>query len=80
MVFEGYYKKDYVLKNGFDAAAIIEYLNQVGCESDNLLFGKDVFHLTVEQEMEYIKKVRNDSNTLMVIGVIIEIIVHTKLL
>ena len=53
-----------------DAKDMIEYLNTVGGESDNLLFGKDEFHLTVEQEMEYIKKVRNDSNMHMVLGFI----------
>ena len=53
-----------------DAKDMIEYLNTVGGESDNLLFGKNEFHLTVEQEMEYIKKVRNDSNMHMVLGFI----------
>ncbi len=53
-----------------DAKGMIEYLNTVGGESDNLLFGKDEFHLTVEQEIEYIKRVRNDSDTLMVLAII----------
>lgn len=30
-----------------DAESIIEYLNLVGGESDNLLFGKDEFHFTM---------------------------------
>ena len=53
-----------------DAENMIKYLNLVGGESDNLLFGKDEFRLTVEQEMEYIKKVSNDFNTLMILGLI----------
>ncbi|MEA4960851.1 hypothetical protein [Lutispora sp.] len=36
-----------------DAENMIKYLNLVGGESDNLLFGKDEFRLTVEQEKEY---------------------------
>lgn len=53
-----------------DAEKMIEYLNTVGGESDNLLFGKDEFHLTVEQEMEYIKNINNTTNTLMILGII----------
>ena len=77
--------REVILKNGElltlrrptedDAKAMIDYLNQVGGESDNLLFGKDEFHLTVEQEMGYIKKIRDDQNTLMVIGIINDSIV-----
>lgn len=43
-----------------DAKNMIDYLNIVGGESDNLLFGKDEFRLSVEQEVEYIKKVHQD--------------------
>lgn len=53
-----------------DAESIIEYLNLVGGESDNLLFGKDEFHFTVEKEIEYIKSASNDSNTLMILGIL----------
>jgi RimJ/RimL family protein N-acetyltransferase len=58
-----------------DAAKMIEYLNAIGGESDNLLFGKNEFHLTVEQEAEYIKKLSTDANTFMIIGVINDSIV-----
>ena len=51
-----------------DAKNMIEYLNIVGGESDNLLFGKDEFRLTVEQEMEHIKSI--SGNTLMILGII----------
>lgn len=53
-----------------DAQKMIEYLNIVGGESDNLLFGKGEFRLTVEQEMEYIKSLSNSTNTLMILGII----------
>lgn len=72
--------REVILKNGEllvlrrptedDAGAMIDYLNQVGGESDNLLFGKNEFHLTVEQEKEFIKRVNNDENTLMLVGII----------
>lgn len=58
-----------------DAESMIEYLNAVGGESDNLLFGKDEFHLTVEQEMEHIKRISSDPNTLMILGTINGVIV-----
>ena len=53
-----------------DAEGMIQYLNIVGGESDNLLFGRDEFHLTVEQEIEHIKNISSDANTLMVLGII----------
>lgn len=53
-----------------DAESIIKYANTVGGESDNLLFGKDEFHLTLEQEVEFIKKINTDNNILMIIGTI----------
>ena len=77
--------REVVLKNGEllvfrrptedDAEAIIDYLNQVGGESDNLLFGKNEFHLTVEQEKEYIKRICDDQSTLMIVGYINDTIV-----
>ncbi|MDY2630353.1 MAG: GNAT family N-acetyltransferase [Clostridium sp.] len=53
-----------------DAEKIIEYLNIVGGESDNLLFGKNEFHLSVEQEREYIKNLNNSKDAFMVMGII----------
>ena len=52
------------------AEKMVNYLNIVGGESDNLLFGKDEFHLSVEQEKEYIKNLSNTKDAFMVIGVI----------
>ncbi len=53
-----------------DAEKMVDYLNIVGGESENLLFGKGEFRLTVEQEMEHINRVSNDANTLMILGII----------
>lgn len=70
--------KNVILKNGLnlilrrpteeDAVAMIDYLNIVGGESDNLLFGAGEFRLNEEQEREHIKRVNEAPNTLMIIG------------
>ncbi len=53
-----------------DAEKMIEYLNKVGGESDNLLFGEGEFHLTVEQEREYIQKVSADTGVHFIVAFI----------
>jgi RimJ/RimL family protein N-acetyltransferase len=53
-----------------DAEKMIEYLNIIGGESDNLLFGKGSFRLNVDQEREYLKNAKEDPNTLMLLGFI----------
>lgn len=53
-----------------DAEAMISYLNIVGGESDNLLFGENEFLLSQEQEEKYITAMMESPNALMVIGVI----------
>lgn len=53
-----------------DAENMIKYLNIVGGESDNLLFGRDEFRLTVEQEKEHIKNVSSNPNILMLLGIV----------
>ena len=53
-----------------DAEEIIQYLNIVGGESDNLRFGKNEFHLTVEEEREFIRRLNNDNSKLMILGLI----------
>ena len=58
-----------------DAAEIIAYLNTVGGESDNLLFGKDEFHLSVEQEIEYIDGMNRNPDAYLILAVINETIV-----
>lgn len=53
-----------------DAENMIKYLNNIGGESDNLLFSKDDFHLSIEQEKEYIKNLTNNTNSIMLLGLI----------
>ncbi|MEG2017959.1 MAG: GNAT family protein [Clostridium sp.] len=53
-----------------DAEAMLKYLNIVGGESNNLLFGDNEFRLTVEQEEGYIESMKRNDNALMAIGVI----------
>ena len=75
-----YILKEIQLKNGQqlilrrpiieDAEKMIEYLNIVGGESENLLFGKDEFRLTIEQEMKHIKSISNNANIIMILGII----------
>ena len=62
--------KDLLLRNAeeSDAEKMIIYLNAVGGESDNLLFGKDGFHLTLEQEREYLKNAKENPDMLMLLG------------
>lgn len=51
-----------------DAEAILEFLNRVGGESDNLLFGAGDIQLTVEQEREWILKQKEDPHSVMLLG------------
>lgn len=53
-----------------DAAGMIDYLNIVGGESDNLLFGLNDFNLTIDEEVEVIQKINRNPNQLMLIGVV----------
>jgi len=54
--------------NKDDAASIIEYLNQVGGESDNLLFGKDEIQITIEEEKGFIERMNQSSNSILLLG------------
>lgn len=51
-----------------DAKDIIEYLNIIGGESDNLLFGQDGFTMSVENEEKYIENVNSSETSVMLIG------------
>ncbi|MEG2740329.1 GNAT family N-acetyltransferase [Clostridium sp.] len=50
-----------------DAEEMIKYFNVVGGESENLMFGKDEFKLSVEQEQEYIKAINEESTSRMIL-------------
>lgn len=79
------YNKEIKLKNGMDllirnaeesdAEQMITYLNIIGGESDNLLFGKNGFRLNVEQEREYLKNMKGDQNSVMLLAFLDEKIV-----
>ncbi|WP_313133705.1 GNAT family N-acetyltransferase [Anaerocolumna sp.] len=51
-----------------DAEAIINYLNIVGGESDNLLFGKNEFYMTIEEEQKFIKDFNGSLNSIMLLA------------
>lgn len=51
-----------------DAAAVLAFLNRVGGESDNLLFGRDAFPFTVEQETEYISARLGDNASCLLLA------------
>ena len=51
-----------------DASQALAYLNRVGGESDNLLFGKDGFPLPVEQEAAFLDRQRQEEKSLLLVG------------
>jgi len=53
-----------------DAAKLIEYLNIVGGESDNLLFGANELNMTVEQEERYIEGLSDSPTSTLLVGTI----------
>jgi RimJ/RimL family protein N-acetyltransferase len=61
--------------NEADAQNMLDYLNIVGGESDNLLFGAGGLALSVEQEIEYINKINSNNNALMVLSFVDDILV-----
>ena len=53
-----------------DAKKMIDYLNLVGGESNNLMFGKDEFLLSQEQEEKYIMEINKTINSKIFVGLI----------
>jgi ribosomal protein S18 acetylase RimI-like enzyme len=53
-----------------DAPRMLAFFNIVGGESENLLYSKGEFPLTLEQTTEYIRRKSNNPSSLMVIGII----------
>lgn len=70
--------KTYVLKNGQtlllreavpdDAPKVLAYLNRVGGESNNLLFGKDGFPMPMERERAFLESQRKEEKSIMLAG------------
>ncbi len=51
-----------------DAAEMIEFLNIVGGESDNLLFGANGFHMSVEAEEDFIGNLLDSNVSALLVG------------
>ena len=51
-----------------DAAAMIEYLKQIGGETDNLTFGSEGLPITLESEEAYLKQLENSSNDVIFVA------------
>lgn len=77
--------RTYTLKNGQtlllreaapdDASKVLAYLNRVGGESDNLLFGKNAFTLTEEQESAVLERQQKAEKSIMLAGFVGEEVV-----
>lgn len=51
-----------------DAADILQYLKQVGAETDNLTFGAEGLPFTTESEAAYISQIENSCDNIMLIA------------
>lgn len=51
-----------------DAEAILEYMKQIGSETDNLTFGSEGLPLTIEEEADYIKQLENSGDDVMFVA------------
>lgn len=58
-----------------DAAAILAYMNQIGGESDNLLFGAGEITVSAEQEAAFIQAINGTAGSVMLVGIMEEAIV-----
>ncbi len=67
---ESFHMEDFLLREASveDAAQIIEYLNCIGGESDNLLFGANEFQMTIEAESAFIEELSVSKTSAMFIG------------
>ena len=51
-----------------DAAEILQYLKQIGAETDNLTFGSEGLPFTIESKKEYISQIENSCDAIMLIA------------
>lgn len=51
-----------------DAAEILQYLKQVGAETDNLSFGAEGLPFTIEAEAAYLRQIENSCDAIMLIA------------
>ena len=54
--------------NSADAAEILQYLKQIGGETDNLTFGSEGLPFTAEAEAEYIRQMENSTDHVIFIA------------
>lgn len=54
--------------NYTDAEAILQYMRQIGGETDNLTFGSEGFSCTVEEEADHIKQLENSHDEVMFVA------------
>lgn len=53
---------------GSDAPQVLAYLNRVGGESDNLLFGENGFPMPEEQETAFLDRQRQEEKSILLVG------------
>lgn len=53
-----------------DAEKIIEYLNLIGGESENLLFGENEFNMPIESERSFIESMNNSDRNILLVGLV----------
>lgn len=51
-----------------DAAEILQYLKQIGAETDNLAFGVEGLPFTSESEAAYLRQIENSCDAIMFIA------------
>ena len=60
-----------------DAAVLLEFVNQVGGESDYLSFGAGEFNVSISDEQKFLNKCHSSKNQLFILGFIEDQIVAT---
>ena len=51
-----------------DAAEILQYLKQIGAQTDNLTFGAEGLPFTIESEEAYIRQIENSCDAIMLVA------------
>lgn len=51
-----------------DSKALLEYLKQIGSETDNLTFGKEGVPFSAEQEADFIRSIENSRDAIMLVA------------
>lgn len=51
-----------------NAKALLEYLKQIGSETDNLTFGKEGVPFSAEQEADFIRSIENSRDAIMLVA------------